>query len=224
MMRTEVREEQRVRIPREDLLLARAPRLEVDVGRRGRGHHVAAGAAADARGVADERHARRRVEIRDVMGRVTGRVLDLRSRARRPSASRRPRPTRRCLHRHGLHVAPQPIHVLRVEPSGAGQELRPDRPGAARRGRGRRRRCAGCFSRIDPTDPEWSRWMCVTRICRTSSKRMPLRVSADVSCAMRGRRPRVDERDAGGAVQDRRRDDLRPAEEVEVDVVEAGGE
>ena len=37
----------------------------------------------------------------------------------------------------------------------------------------------------------------------------------------RGRRSRIDERDPRRAVQDRRRDDLRPAEEVEVDVVES---
>ena len=124
MMRTEVREEQRVRIPREDLLLARAPGLEVDVGRRRRGHHVGAGAAADARGVADERDARRRVEIRDVMGRVTGRVLDLRSRARRSSASRRPRRRGRCFAGTGFTSPHSAIHVLRVQPSGAGEELR----------------------------------------------------------------------------------------------------
>ena len=38
------------------------------------------------------------------------------------------------------------------------------------------------------------------------------------------RRPRVDQRHAGRSVEDRRRDDLGPAEEIEVDVVESGRE
>ena len=52
------------------------PRLDVDVGRRRRRQHVAA-VDADARRVADERHAARRVEIADVMRRMARRVGDL---------------------------------------------------------------------------------------------------------------------------------------------------
>jgi len=40
----------------------------------------------------------------------------------------------------------------------------------------------------------------------------------------RRRRPRVEQRDAGRAVQDRRRDDLRASQEVEIEVVETCGE
>jgi len=66
-VRAEVREEERVGIPCEDLSLAVVPRLDVDVGwRRGR-HHEGSRASADSRGVADERHTRRRIEIRHVM-------------------------------------------------------------------------------------------------------------------------------------------------------------
>ena len=222
MVRTEVREEERVRIPREDLLLAHAPRLEVDVGRRRRRHHVAARAAADAGGVADERDARRRVEVRDVMRRVPGRVLDFHfapdHRQRLASFDHL-----QMLRRHRLHVAPQPIHVLRVEPPGAGQELRRI---------GQVRRAAAVDDDLDvrvalDNGPHRA------RVIQVDVRHEDLaHVLEDDALAgqrrgelrNRRRRPRVDERDAGGAVQDRRGDDLRTAEEVEVDVVEPCGE
>ena len=78
----EVREEQRHRLPRVDGVEALLPRGQVDVGRRRRRHQVIA-AHANAAGVADIRHARRLVEVADVVLGVAGRIGDAQRRARR---------------------------------------------------------------------------------------------------------------------------------------------
>ena len=217
-----MREEERVRIPREDLLLAVAPRLEVDVGRRRRRHDVDARALTDAGRVADERDARRGIEVRHVMRRVTWGVLHLDLAARPPTAFLLPR------RREG---AP-PVRASRL-PTGApcppyravprSRAASRDRPGAARRGRARSLRCGDAARgsnrrrRSDrggyasPGSGARRRSGCPSSQCRRQRRD-------------RRRRPGIDERDSRRPVQDPRRDDLRTPEEIEIDVVEAGGE
>src|SRR5688572_16954160 len=75
----EMRQEQRVGFPGEDLRLALPPQLEIDVGRRRGGHDVIARAAADPGGVADEGNPCGRLEEADVMRSVPRSVGDLQS-------------------------------------------------------------------------------------------------------------------------------------------------
>ena len=114
--RPEVRQEERVGIPRQDAVGARAPGLEIDVGRRRRRHDVRPVAAPDARGVADERDAARWIEVRS---RGATRVLASarrRARARRPRAVRRLTTTLTRAAGTGSDGTPQPVHVVAVEP------------------------------------------------------------------------------------------------------------
>ena len=222
VVRTEVREEQRVGIPREDLLLAVAPGLDVDVGRRRGRHHVGARAAADARRVADERDARRGIEVRDVMRRVPRRVrhLDLASGHRQRLA---PFDDRSRAAGTGFTSPHNRSMFCAVEPSRAGQQLRgidevrraapctitsmcgmllengPDRAGSDR---------GGCAS---PGSGARRRTGCPSSSARTSASSSVVAGPGSTSAT------------PAAAVQDRRRDDLGTAEEVEIDVVEAGG-
>jgi hypothetical protein len=71
----EVRDREALGLPAGDEVDRRPPRLEVDVGRRRRRQHRSA-VDAHAADVADEGHAGRLVQVGDVVGRVTRRVLD----------------------------------------------------------------------------------------------------------------------------------------------------
>src|SRR5687767_4960446 len=107
-------QEQGVWIPLEDSRFAVAPSLQIDVGRRGRRHHVLPAATPDSGGVAHERNAARRVEVADVMGGVPGRVGHL----ERPPRYLEPFTTLQYPEPVGWHcqeLAPQPLHVLPVE-------------------------------------------------------------------------------------------------------------
>ena len=199
-------------------LLAHPPDLEIDVGgRRGR-HHVGARSAADAGGVSDKRHARRRVEIRDVMRRVPRRVLDLHL-ASDDGEGFAPFDDVEVLRRDRLHLAPEPIHVLRVEPAGARQEL----------GRVRQvRRAATVNEHLDVRMllEDGADRPGVVEV-NVRDQNLPDVAEADALFLQRRgqvregrRRPRIDERHTGGSVEDRGGDDLGTAEEVEVDVIE----
>ena len=130
-----------------------------------------------------------------------------------------PSTTCRCLRRHGLDLAPQPIHVLRVEPSGAREQL----------GRVREvRRAARVDEDFDvrvllENRSDGSRVVQVD----VGHEDLPHVLEPDALPRQRGRELRdggrragIDQRDAGGPVENRRGDDLGPAEEVEIDIVE----
>ena len=74
---SEVRQKQRVRLPRQDAVGADAPGLEIDIGRRRRRQDVRPGAASDPGRVADEGDAARSIEVADVVRCVPGRLRDL---------------------------------------------------------------------------------------------------------------------------------------------------
>src|SRR4029079_4764254 len=65
--RPEVREEQCVGFPAEEAILARAPGVQIDIGRRRWWHDVVASGSADAGGVADKCHAAGGIKVRHVV-------------------------------------------------------------------------------------------------------------------------------------------------------------
>ena len=75
-----------------------------------------------------------------------------------------------------------------------------------------------------PVHPAWSRWMCVSRIWRTSAIAIPLRSSVRSERRQAGRRSGIDQRHAARPMEHGCRDDVRVTEKVEVDVVDARSE
>src|SRR5829696_1428061 len=125
----EVGQRERPRGPALDHAERAIPRLDVDVGRRRRRHHVARRRDPDAGDVADERGAGRLVQVAHVMPGVARRVLDAEVVEHGLAAAQHVHV--RLRHRH--HLAPQPREPLlaAVEPRGAGDE--PLRRGHVRR-------------------------------------------------------------------------------------------
>ena len=119
---------------------ARAPCVEVDVGRRRRRHHVDARPAADSCGVADEGDARGDIEIADMMLTRVRACTRPAARAQRPTASRPRRADCRSVRGTGgprPTADPCPDRTAVRRWPGASS----DRPGAARLAHGRRPRC-----------------------------------------------------------------------------------
>ena len=152
------------------------PGLQVDVGRRRRRQHDAPARAADAGRVADERDRRRAAEVAHMVRRVAWRpgrlelVADdlervvLAEHAQRDRRARPgPRPT----------GDPCPRRTVATRSRAAST----DRPDAARRVRARTPARPGTRSTSVPVAPAWSRWMCVSRIARTSANARPLSAS-----------------------------------------------
>ena len=124
---------------------------------------------------------------------------------------------------HGLHVAPQPVHVLTVQPASARQQLRRiDHV----------RRAARMDEHVD------MRMTLEDRSCRPCMIEMDVREKdlADILKAhrfaferrfqrlKRRRWPRVDQCDACRAVKDSRGNQLRATKKVQVDIVNTRGE
>src|SRR4051812_18851256 len=121
--RPEMSQEQRVRIPREDSILARVPGFQIDIGRRCGRQDVIAIRSTDARSVADKRDPARRIEIRDVMRCMARRVRDVQIAA----ASDDVLPTCERADAAGGYrdeVSPQPVHIGAVKTTRACEQLR----------------------------------------------------------------------------------------------------
>ncbi len=125
--------------------------------------------------------------------------------------------------RHRPHVAPESLHVGAVQTGGAGEELRGiGQVGGAplvhvhdrARTLGRERAHGAGVIEVDMREQNGPH---IRHGESTCGERAPQRGQC-------GRRPGIDQRDALAAVQNRRGDDFRGAEKVEVEVVEAGAE
>ena len=220
--RSEMRQEQRVGIPAENLRLALAPLLEIDVGRRRRRHDVLPRPAPDPGRVADEGDARGRLEVADVMRGMSRGVGDLQRPP--PAAIVSPpfnsRSRSRGTARNSPHSRSMSWPYRRVA-------LESSLVGSARCVAPRswtNTSIAGFSLTSVPVHPAWSRWMCVSRIWRTSAIRDTAALQRRTERRQARRRSGIDQRHAARPMEHGRRDDVRVAEKVEVDVVDACGE
>jgi hypothetical protein len=173
---------------------------------------------ANARRVADERHARGAVEETDMMIGMPRRVLDVQltpARGDALAAFQDVDPPGR----NGNELAPETVHILAVQAPGTGDELR---------GVDHVRRAALVHEDIDVgilSHERPGRAGVIEMDMREQDvphipHRHALLLERPLQVFDRGRRTWIDERNAGRAVQNRRRDDFRDAEKVEVDIVE----
>ena len=179
-------------------------------------------AAPNASRVPDKGDAARAIEVTHVVRRVARRSahLELSPAGRQPFVAIQ-RPDARGRHRHD--GAPQPIHVLAVEPGGAGNELRRiDQVSRAalvdeHLDLGIRRQEQPGRARVIEMDVRQQQLTDVPN-------RYPLRARAFEEPVERGRRAGVDDRHPVGALQDGAGDDAGPAQKIQIDVVHAAGE
>ena len=219
LVRAEVGDEQGRRPPLPDELDALRPDLDVDVGRGRRGQHEELAAGPDAGDVADEGDAAVAVEEADVVGGVSRRVGDLELAIRRLDAF----PAGEDPHvglRHRQEGPPERVHLVAVQPRGAGQQFR--RVDHVRRAplvdvdrdvRVLAQQRAGGAGVIEMDVRQQQRAHVGDRDagpgeCR--SQRFQAR-----------RRSRIDQGDPGGALNDGGRDDARPAAVHQVGVRDA---
>ena len=143
---SEVSQEKRVGIPRQDAVGAHPPGLEIDVRRRRRRHDVRPVAAPDAGRVADKRHAARAIEVSHVVRRVPRRLrhLELAPAGRQPLVAVQRRDACR---RHGQRRRPTAGPCPRRRAGWRWPSASTDRSGAARRARGRTPRSRGSACR-----------------------------------------------------------------------------
>ena len=113
--------------------------------------------------VADVGVAGRLVEVADVMGGVARRVEDA-----QPVDALAPAQRRHVRLGNREHLAPEPVHLVAVEPGGALAAASTGRSGGARRPRARRRAGSGKRATSVPVAPAWSRWMWVRKIASGS--------------------------------------------------------
>ena len=204
-VRAEVREEEQIGIPREDAIGARAPRLEIDVGRRRRRQHQTPARPADAGRIADEREPRRRQEVADVMRRVArrlgrlDRVADDLERSRSLRICSRAAGTARTSPHSRFMSAPYSRDALASSADGSAMCGAPFA-------------CTNTRASRAAVDQHARRARVIEMDVRDQNrahiaKRHALRSQLPLERLQRRRRPGIDERDARVAVQDAGRDD-----------------
>ena len=197
-----------------DLVDRLLPGLDVDLGRRRRRQHEAAGQDAHAARVAGVERAVG-IEVADVVRRVAGRREAV-------EAEHAVADDVDVLLRHRRELAPERVERVAVQPARAASPAAPGRRGAARRSRETCTCSAGCSRTSVPAAPAWSRWMWLSSRWRTSVSASAAVGEAGLQRVDRRRRPAVEERRPVVGVEQVARDHALAAEVPEVDRLGSG--
>ena len=181
------------------------------------------GLKPDAGRVADERDAGVGAEVADVVRGVPGRVGDLEVAAAAADPLAALQDDQRVRGTGGTRPTADPSR--RRTAASRSPAASPDRPCAARPSRARRRAAPG-FSRTQRAGGARVIEMNVREQDRAHDRAiaMPAPLERGAQRRQRARRPGIDERHAARTVEDDGRDDARHAEEVEVEIRQAGRE